>query len=180
MSAPEVPLDRAGQTLAGAERDQPGIRALLAMDRHSSALEPAEFLAGMIPPHSTVRVLTVVSYQAQPDSPWSRLDAQETGAQIVAAQSEAFAGARRVLEMAGAHVTFAHRFGLPADEILNEASEWGADVILVGHHNGLARWFLGSVTESIVKRSSVPVLIVPKLSASEARRDLSLRSRLPA
>jgi nucleotide-binding universal stress UspA family protein len=173
MNPPDEPLDQAVQTI-GASTLQPkrsGIRALLAIDSSSRSVESAEFLAGILPSDSKVRMLTVVSYQAQSDSPWSRLsDADEAGAQMAATQSGVFSRARRILETAGAQVSATHRFGYPADEILNEASDWGADFILVGHHNGLARWFLGSVTESIVKRSHVPVLVVPRLSLSEDRK----------
>jgi nucleotide-binding universal stress UspA family protein len=38
-------------------------------------------------------------------------------------------------------------------------------VILVGHHNGLGRWFVGSVADHLLKRSVVPVLVVPQLSS---------------
>lgn len=166
MKSLDRTLDQADQTIGATRQTRNGIRALLAMDRGSRSVECAEFIAGILPWDSKVRILTVVSYQAQSDSPWSRMgDADEAGAQIAATQSEVFTRARRILEMAGAQVSATHRFGYPADEILNEASDWGADVILVGHHNGLARWFLGSVTESIVKRSHVPVLVVPKLSS---------------
>jgi nucleotide-binding universal stress UspA family protein len=60
-------------------------------------------------------------------------------------------------------VSAKQRFGSPPDEILEEASDWGADLILIGHHNGLGRWFLGSVADSLLKRSVVPVLVVPQL-----------------
>lgn len=180
------PLDQFTQTISAPA--QRGIRALVAVDSPSGSNESAEFLAGFLPPNSHVRILTVVSYQAQSDSLWNRLgESDEAAAQIAATQSEVFSSARHVLEMVGAEVSATHRFGYPADEILNEASDWGADVILVGHHNGLARWFLGSVTESIVKRSHLPVLVLPKLSRFEGRKagaeapvDTSLRARLLA
>jgi nucleotide-binding universal stress UspA family protein len=167
---PEQALDPSEETISSLAREpRSGIRVVLALDRWSTSTEPAEVVAPLLPPRSRVRMLTVVSYQAQSDSPWSRLgDAEEAAAQIEATRSDAFTSARRILEIAGASVSVTHRFGDPADEILNEASHWGADLILVGHHNGLARWFLGSVTESIVKRSSVPVLVVPKLRFSQS------------
>lgn len=171
MKQSEKALSSAKATVAGAPNgSRSGIRALFGLDRWSTSTECAELLAPLLPPGSKVRMLTVVSYQAQSDSPWNRLgDPEDAAAQIASTQSEVFAGARRILEMAGAQVSATHRFGDPADEILNEASDWGADLILLGHHNGLVRWFLGSVTESIVKRADVPVLVVPKLKLSYAR-----------
>jgi hypothetical protein len=115
-------------------------------------------------------MLSVVSYGAQSDGPWTGLGAADgAAAQVAATQSEVFQSARHILERAGAQVSATQGFGDPAHEILNEASDWGADLILVGHHNGLARWFLGSVTESVVKRSSIPLLVVPKLPFSGSR-----------
>lgn len=187
MKALDQTLDHTNQTVAAtASQTRSGMRALLAMDHGSRSVESAEFLAGILPSNSIVRMITVVSYQAQSDIRWSRIDdADGAGAQVAATQSEVFARARRILETAGAQVSATHRFGYPADEILNEASDWGADVILVGHHNGLARWFLGSVTESIVKRSHLPVLVVPKLNmaanrlpAAQESTDPSLRAAL--
>lgn len=46
--------------------------------------------------------------------------------------------------------------------ILEEAEKWQADLIVVGSlgHNFLSRFFLGSVSESIVKRAHCSVLII--------------------
>jgi nucleotide-binding universal stress UspA family protein len=53
-----------------------------------------------------------------------------------------------------------------AEQILQEAREWGAELIVVGHHNGPATWFFGSVAEALVKGSSLPLLIVPSTGDS--------------
>jgi nucleotide-binding universal stress UspA family protein len=47
-------------------------------------------------------------------------------------------------------------------EILREATEIGADLIVVGSHGrtGLSRALLGSVSEGITRRAQVPVLTV--------------------
>lgn len=52
--------------------------------------------------------------------------------------------------------------GPPAAEILREAREWGADVVVVATHGrrGLPRMFLGSVAEEVVRGSPCPVLAV--------------------
>lgn len=51
----------------------------------------------------------------------------------------------------------------PADAIVELASAWPADLILTGTHGrtGVARLFLGSVTNDVARRSKIPVLIVP-------------------
>lgn len=53
--------------------------------------------------------------------------------------------------------------GEPADAILAVAEERGADLIVVGsnHRSALQRLFEPSVSQRVVKRSPVPVLVVP-------------------
>jgi nucleotide-binding universal stress UspA family protein len=50
--------------------------------------------------------------------------------------------------------------------IVNQASEWPADVIVMGTHGrrGLARLILGSNAEYVLRHTPVPVLIVRKTS----------------
>jgi nucleotide-binding universal stress UspA family protein len=52
--------------------------------------------------------------------------------------------------------------GDPADEILRNAAAHDAGLIVLGTHGrrGLRRLFLGSVAESVVRRSTVPVAVV--------------------
>jgi nucleotide-binding universal stress UspA family protein len=49
-----------------------------------------------------------------------------------------------------------------ADVILQEAKEWGADLIVMATHGrrGMAHMILGSVTEGVIRASPVPVLVV--------------------
>lgn len=59
-------------------------------------------------------------------------------------------------------VRFEHRLviGEPAHKIVNMAKEEGVDLIVMGTHGrtGLVRLLLGSVTESVVRNASCPVL----------------------
>ena len=52
--------------------------------------------------------------------------------------------------------------GNPADAILEVAKKHRVDLIVMGSHgrSGLGRIFLGSVAESVLRRSPVPVLVV--------------------
>lgn len=54
------------------------------------------------------------------------------------------------------------RQGIPSQQILAGAQEYGADLIVMGTHGrrGLARTLLGSVAEKVVRHSTVPVLTV--------------------
>jgi len=51
--------------------------------------------------------------------------------------------------------------GLPADEILAAATEYRADLIVIGSrgHNLLSRIFLGSVARAVIRKSILPVLL---------------------
>jgi nucleotide-binding universal stress UspA family protein len=55
------------------------------------------------------------------------------------------------------------RNGDPREEVEKVAENLGADLIVVGTHGrrGFKRWILGSVAESIVRTSKIPVLVVP-------------------
>lgn len=52
--------------------------------------------------------------------------------------------------------------GEPVSGILNVAQRWNADLVVMGTHGrtGLAHLFTGSVTEQVVRESSIPVLTV--------------------
>jgi len=65
--------------------------------------------------------------------------------------------------------------GEPADEILSAARESGADLIVVGSHGltGIARLAFGSTTAAVLKRSPVPVLVVPTHDRATRRELLS-------
>lgn len=59
----------------------------------------------------------------------------------------------KLVEKVGAH---------PADEIIAQAKDWPADLIVLGTHGrrGMTRLVLGSDAERVLRRSPVPVLMV--------------------
>lgn len=63
----------------------------------------------------------------------------------------------------GLQVTHFNEFGATADGILNCSKEFKADLIVIGTHSrsGIDRFLMGSVTESVVRNSHIPVLVVP-------------------
>lgn len=64
------------------------------------------------------------------------------------------------------------RGGFAAEEIISEAKDWGADLIVVGTHGrkGISRFLLGSVAESVAANAPCSVTVVkhprPSLKAS--------------
>jgi len=65
---------------------------------------------------------------------------------------------------AGVDTRLIEEFGTRvADVILNEARKWRADLIVMGTHGrrGLDRMLLGSDADRVIRRSSIPVLLIP-------------------
>jgi nucleotide-binding universal stress UspA family protein len=80
----------------------------------------------------------------------------------VEARSEALAEARKYLEEKGITGQYVTGHGNPADVIVQEAEESGADLIVVGTrgHNLAQRAILGSVSTNVVHHATVDVLVV--------------------
>ena len=76
-------------------------------------------------------------------------------------------GVRKRLVADGFDVTGEVRRGAVDQAIL--ADPEAGDVIVMTTHGrgGVARWFLGSVAEDVVRRSTVPVLLVRSQAAKE-------------
>ena len=58
------------------------------------------------------------------------------------------------------------RRGDPKSVIIDEAEEWGADLIVVGSHGhtGIKKWLLGSVAQSVVSHAPCSVYVVRERS----------------
>jgi len=58
------------------------------------------------------------------------------------------------------------KIGDPADVLIEESREQGADLIILGTHgrSGVSRLLYGSVAETVLNRSPVPLLLVPARS----------------
>ena|SRR5579862_940254 len=78
------------------------------------------------------------------------------------ARTKALAEAREFLESKGAKAVYVEGHGSPADVIVAEAEESGADLIVVGTrgHNVAQRMFLGSVSTNVVHHATCDVLVV--------------------
>jgi len=77
-------------------------------------------------------------------------------------REEALEEARTILGGQGIEARYVKGVGDPADVLVQEAEEWGADVI-VGGTRGLnlaQRWLLGSVSTKVVHHAPCDVLVV--------------------
>ena len=123
------------------------------------ALPHAEFLArGMSAKVLLVRVVSAMQIQ------W--LDQLPAGVAEVQAEAEAAEYLDRVagtLRRAGLEVDAATPVGHVAGSIMDIASENPGTMVVMASHgrSGVLRWAIGSVAESTVRGSGVPVLILP-------------------
>ncbi len=55
--------------------------------------------------------------------------------------------------------------GQPAEEILDRAKEFNCELIVMGtHEHGTGHTFIGTVVKRVLRRSSIPTLVVPHLA----------------
>ena len=118
-------------------------RVLLADDGSADARAAAALLAWPVFARSQVRVVTV-----------SETDAHATEATPAHSAAEGLTAAGRAPEIDV-------RSGDPAHEIVQAASDWKADLIVMGSRGrtGLARLLLGSVARKVVEHAPCSVLI---------------------
>lgn len=106
---------------------------------------------------ASVRALSVVDVRRYPGhSERERVrDALEDRGQ------EALETVRGRGDTAGVDVSGSIEAGSPANVILGAVTD--ADLVVMGTHGqtGVGQWFLGSVTENVVRQSEIPVLCVP-------------------
>ncbi len=68
----------------------------------------------------------------------------------------------KLLRSKGLQVTTSFELGNPKSKIIDVASKWDADLIVVGSHgrNGLERFLLGSVSDTVARHAKCSVEIV--------------------
>ncbi|MEW6734129.1 MAG: universal stress protein, partial [Acidobacteriota bacterium] len=121
------------------------------------------------PPDSEFRVLTVmehfpISYLTMdiyyPPVPAKVIEEARQVAEKIAAN------AATLLQEHGLKVTHIVRQGQIAEEIIDEANQWGADLILIGTHSrhGLSKFLLGSIAQRVASHASCSVEIVRQAS----------------
>lgn len=96
-------------------------------------------------------------YATLPETKWVEL-----AAELESAGEDAVLAVERAAESAGVEVTTTIQRGPPHEAILQYVEREGVDLVVMGTHgrSGLGRVLLGSVAESVVRRSPVPVHVV--------------------
>lgn len=97
----------------------------------------------------------------------SRLSGTQESSEILGSLErrgeEAVKSVRERARDAGVSVSGSIATGPPANAILTYATDHDVDLIVMGTHGqtGIGQWFLGSVTENVVRQADTPVFCVP-------------------
>lgn len=144
------------------------MRILLAVDGSpGSEAAVEEVCRRPWPPESEVRVVTVLSpiesilMQGVKHSPTTFDDLLEQQGMEAAKRLNEIAN-DLALRAPGLHVTPRMLEGLPKEAIVNEAEQWGADLIVVGSngYGAIKRFLLGSVSLAVALNAPCSVEIV--------------------
>ena len=142
-------------------------KVLLTTDGSRFAEDAAQVAIGLAKQcDAEVRVLTVVEHPPYYGTPEASAlyDAElyrSLSAELEKLGQEAVDRLAKIVQDAGLETTSTVRRGSPADEIVAEAKDWEAGIIVVSTHGrtGLSRLVLGSVANRVVNHAPCPVLL---------------------
>lgn len=158
-------VDRDWSTDRGRDRPQTGPSRVLVPFDDSPPARSALAYAFDLFPDADVTALTIVA-----DSTIGYVPAPSTGTNAGTAR-DLLEGKPRELEDAVAiaadhdeEIQTAGRVGPPTQGILAYLEDESVDHVVIGSHcrTGIARFLRGSVAESVVRRSTVPVTVIPE------------------
>ncbi len=139
------------------------MRILLAIDdsEHSDAATKS-ILARPWPDGSSVRVLCVARNYIPVPGPYAAegmLNYAEVAESLLKNAEMVVGLTATKLGALGLPIEHCVRQGDPRQEIVEEAKDWRADLVIVGSHSrtGVERWLLGSVAEHVVRHAPCSV-----------------------
>jgi nucleotide-binding universal stress UspA family protein len=136
----------------------PPLETIMLATDGSAASEPAseQAIDLAIQVHARLLVVSVVPSSHQPSEAADR-DADSRDSMAARAQ-----GIVQRAKAAGANATFLVWEGEAGDAIVAAADSESADLIVVGSHgrSGVSRFFIGSVSDYVVRHAHCPVMVV--------------------
>jgi nucleotide-binding universal stress UspA family protein len=136
------------------------MRVLLAMDGSKGSLAAAAYL-GELPllPPTTVRIVAVV---ALPVFALDVASAPELKRSVLDRAQGVVEDTRAALAARGFAIETDVPMGDPRAEIVRQAEEWGADLVVLGARGlgKVKRFLLGSVSDGVARHAHCPVLVV--------------------
>ncbi len=143
------------------EQYDPAMRILLATDGSDHSTAAARSIAARPwPEGSQVKVISVI----QMIEPWAGIPEATARIEnnILEQGEEDIAPASKILATTGMKVTSSVLKGYPQSVIVDEASKWGADLIIVGSHGrrGIRRVLMGSVSEAVAMHAHCSVEVI--------------------
>jgi nucleotide-binding universal stress UspA family protein len=150
------------------------MRILLAVDGSPYSAAAADAVSKRPWPQGTiVRVLSAVENIVPPAAElWydAAGNLEETRRQITSQAKRLTDEVAERVRASGFTVETAVRHGDPRSVIIDEATEWDADLIVVGSHGytGIKRWLLGSVAYSVVSHAPCSVEVVRQKRTEES------------
>jgi len=147
------------------------MKVLLATDGSSSSHPAVRAMVNRPwPAGSMIRVLTVIEtpLPVTPEVAVATNFVEEQTARLQKDAEAAVESARATLTKRGFPVDTRIREGNAAREIVDEAKEWGAELILMGSHGrtGLKRVLMGSVAQYVVSHAPCSVEVVRETGAA--------------
>lgn len=142
-----------------------GRRVLLATDGSETSIAAAQAVAARPwPIESEFRIVSVAE-------PWAIKPSTSR-------PQEAVDGAERVLAGAGLNASTDVLSGNAKEVILEEARNWGADLIVVGSHGrrGFKRFLLGSVSETVAMNANCSVVVVRGAARASRKREQEVKA----
>jgi nucleotide-binding universal stress UspA family protein len=141
------------------------MRILVAVDGSAPSQDAIDEVAGRAWPAPTnVRIISVVRPYVPPAAEFvpAGFSTHEVLREHMKDAEQIVARAAERLARSGVSVDTALRQGDPRAVIVDEAAEWGADLIVVGSHGhtGLTRLLLGSVAQAVVSHAPCSVEVV--------------------
>jgi nucleotide-binding universal stress UspA family protein len=136
------------------------VRVVLATDGSKDSRTAAAFLKELpLPASTTVRIIAVV---ALPEFALDSTSAPALKRAVLDQAQDVTEEARAILAPRGFTIETGVAEGDPRAEIVRQADEWKADLVVLGARGlgGIKRFLLGSVSDAVARHARCPVLVV--------------------